>query len=75
MLEAASTKELALLAASAGVLKIVAKRDWRLETVGFDGGAPVRATMNNLRTTLIRVLCPPHIDRHEAEREPSGFTC
>ena len=52
-LGAATTREFAPLAASAGVLKIVAKRDWRLETVGFDGGARVRATMNNLRTTLV----------------------
>ena len=35
MLEAASTKELALLAASAGVLKIVAKWGRLLATVGW----------------------------------------
>lgn len=32
---ATSTRELVLLAASAGVLKIVAKRGWRLEIVGL----------------------------------------
>ena len=35
---ATGTRELALLAANAGVLKIVAKRGWRLQIVGLENG-------------------------------------
>ena len=38
MLGAASTRVLAPLAASAGVLKIVVKWGWLLETVGLENG-------------------------------------